>query len=348
MSQDTVALIERAAARNAQLLTDLTQTQHAAPALKEQLRFIADLESEIRSSDAKLKSLDQKRRSELADHEKYRDSKINKFFHKATGQREKFSDKAAKEEREYHEVLQQQHEAQNLNDNMRYQLEQALKAKEELENVKMMHDAAQQELDNLYNSIFGGENPGFENEDRLEQAAQQALQHYHDTRVQHEEENHATHMLEQSKVRSREAVARMGDARHYSRGDMMGGGAYSDMKERDALSKAAVAVETARTFAVRAKVDNLPPVKINAGSLMSDMFFDNIFTDMAFHDEIKRGQGEVEMFAAAVSQALDHAKERQLALTGQLQLAEKELERTRNELQSERQRLFEQVLKSKQ
>lgn len=348
MSSEIIAQIEQAAARNQQLLVDLANTQHAAPALKEQLRFIGDLETDIASSDARLKKLDLKRKSELADHEKYRDSKVKRFFHKTTGQSEKFDDKAAKEEREYHEVLQQQHEAQNLNDNMRYQLEQALKAKEELENVKMTHDSAQQELDNLYNSIFGGQNPEFENEDRLEQQGEQALQHYHDTRVNHEEQTNSIHMLGQADLNSRVAVNQMSEARHYSRGDMMGGGTYHDMKERQALSKAAVAVETARTFALRGKVDNLPPVNINAGSLMSDMFFDNIFTDMAFHDEIKRGQVEVEKFAAALNQATFQAKERQNALNSQLRVAEQELERTRNELQAERQRLFEQVLKNKQ
>lgn len=348
MSADIVAQIEHAAARNTELLATLAQSQHATPALKEQSRFIADLESDILRSNETLRKLDLKRKAELADHEKYRDSKISRFFHKATGQREKFDEKAAKEEREYHEVLQQQHEAQNLNDNMKYQLEQALAAKEELENIKMAHDAAQQELDNLYNSIFAGENPGFENEDRLEQEGQQALQHYHDTRVQHEEENHSVHMLTQAAAKSRQAVHEMAEARHYSRGDMMGGGTYHDMQERRALSKAAVAVETARTFAVRAKVDNLPPVNINAGNLMSDMFFDNIFTDMAFHDEIKRGQAEVGRFATAVSQAQSQATERLTALASQLHLAEKDLERTRNELQSERQRVFEQVLRSKE
>lgn len=344
MSTGIETRIREASAKNAELLRTLADTDYANPALIEQARFIRGLENEISVSDHRLKQLDTKRKSELADHEKYRDSNVRRFLHRISGKREKFDAKAAKEEREYFEALQEQHEAQTLNDGLRHQLDEALRAKAELEVAKATHNNAQVELDNLYNSIFAGDNPGFPNEDELEQKSDQALQKYHDSRVKKEQKDQIVNLLSKADAQAEIARHQMDEAHYRSRGDIMGRGVFNELQEHEALDSAAAAIRMAQTLTSRAGVEDFPPVRINTGGLMSDIFFDNIFTDLARNEEIKRAEMEVARFKSFIVGRLARAIDAQATAGTALTEAEKELEKARMDLQLERQRVFEQVL----
>ncbi|KAJ2965310.1 hypothetical protein NQ176_g10677 [Zarea fungicola] len=79
---------------------------------------------------------------------------------------------------------------------------------------------------------------------------------------------------------------------------------------------------------------------------MSDVFFDNILTDYAFHQEIKRGQQEI-MRCYACLQDLGHAADkRRMELEVQLKRQEQELKTARADLQRARQGVFQSVLRS--
>ncbi|KPM41691.1 hypothetical protein AK830_g4829 [Neonectria ditissima] len=340
--------IQRASAKNAELLLVLAQTDHAAPALQEQLRFIKDLEAQLDTTGKQLKTLETKRVLELADHVKYRDSHVRRFMFKATGRKEKFEARAAKEEEEYYDVLQQQQETTTVNNNLKFQLEEAQKTRAELQEADTLHKNTQSELDNLYNSIFAGATPHFPEEDELEKQSDAALQRYHDTRVRKEEEKNIVSLLTKAVEQVKFASKQMEEARSASRMDLFGGGLLADAMERSALSKADVAIREARTLASRARLDDLPPVGINQGHIMRDVFFDNIVTDMQFHDEIKRGQAEVATFALALQERLVTATDRLTAVEREMKEREQGLEEARRLLQVERQKVFERVSQEKQ
>ncbi|CCF47033.1 hypothetical protein CH063_15588, partial [Colletotrichum higginsianum] len=101
MSSDLESKIRQAAVRNRELLAVLADTDNAIPDLTQQRRLIADLDHQLQQSDKNVRALDARRKKELKDHEKYRDSVMRRFVHKAVGKRDKFDEKAAREEREY-------------------------------------------------------------------------------------------------------------------------------------------------------------------------------------------------------------------------------------------------------
>lgn len=346
---DVQAQIQQAAAKNTELLRALAETDYAAPALQEQNRFLQDLRSQLRLSDDKLKKLDKRRESELKDHEKYRDSHMRRFMYKATGKKEKFDEKAEKEEREYFEVLQEQHQEKQINDNLKQQVDEAVKVQQQFEAAARHHDALQRELDELYHAIFAGPTPQFPEEDIKEQESNRALQAYHNTRTKAEGETKAVQLLAQAMHLMNGAIRSMDSALGHSRMDMFGGGAMSDMMERNALSQAERMVQEARLMHTNAghaspgHVADLPRVNINHGHLFSDVFFDNIFTDMAFHDEIKRGRADVVRCAAALDRQGQRAKERLQGLQQKLVQQEANLETARKALQTAREQAFERV-----
>ncbi|KAE8233664.1 hypothetical protein CF326_g1296 [Tilletia indica] len=353
MFSDLNTKIAEAAAKNRELLSVLAATDNAIPDLAQQRRFIADLEHQLKKSDKEVKKLDERRKKELKDHEKYRDSVMRRFAHKAVGKKDKFAEKAANEEREYFNVLQEETREKELNGNLREQLADAQKATVSMEAEAKRHEEAQKALDSLYNAIFAGPTPSYPTEDSREVEVEKALWEYQDTRSKAEAEQHACRLLMQAKRQMAISLGQMEEALGASRMDMFGGGTFSDMMERSALQRAETASSEARILVMQAQrmtphIGDLPIAKINHGSLMGDVFFDNIFTDMAFHDKIKESRQSVRRSDLALTQILEATKSRHADLTQQLEGREVTLESTRKALQQERERVFEQVNGGKQ
>lgn len=338
--------IREASARNSDLLRVLAETDHAKPALQEQMRFIRDLDGELSNTHKRIQQLDNKRKLELKDHEKYRDSNVRRFMYKATGRQEKFDQRAEKEEREYFEVLQQEHQAREIRDNIQQQLDEANKVRSELETVARRHDNAQQELDRLYHAIFSGPTPQFPEEDEKERHTEQMLQLYQETRKQLEAEAHTAGLLGSAGPMVHGALMHIEQALQHSRVDMFGGGAMHDFMERHQLAQAEGLIQRARMQIQRARqasphVKPMPPININHGDILTDVFFDNLYTDMMFHNEIKRGKMEVLRFASALHEQINASEGRKRELESQMRQREAELEAARKALQAERARAFE-------
>ncbi|KAK3370687.1 hypothetical protein B0H63DRAFT_319562 [Podospora didyma] len=340
--------IQQAAAKNKELLRVIADTEHAVPSLAQQNRFIAELEAGVQVSDKRVQAIDRKRKKEFYEHEKYRDSVLKRFAYKATGKKEKFEARAQKEETEYFEALQEEHRESEMNKNLKEQLQAARRAGRDLEKEVERHNQMQQELDKLYDALFAGPTPGFPEEDDREQATNRAISAYQDARSRAEAEFHAVRLLGEGQERMRSALAAMDEALSHSRRDMFGGGSMSDMMERNALHRAEMDVAGARMANIQAQrmspqVGMLPNVEISQGSLMSDVLFDNIFTDMAFHDRIKASREQVERAARAMDELAAGAMARHRELHHEFEMREAELQSARAALQKARERAFERV-----
>ncbi|EOO03924.1 hypothetical protein UCRPA7_646 [Phaeoacremonium minimum UCRPA7] len=340
--------IQAAAARNKELLSVLSETDHALPDLEQQRRYIADLESQVNAAAKRLAEIDKKRKKELKEHESYRDSVMKRFAYKVGGKSEKFAARAEKEEREYFDVLQEEHRETEMKKNVETMLQDAKTVRTQLEMAVSRHSAAQSELDSLYDSIFQGPTPGFPEEDQKERESNAALQAYHDARTRAEGQGQAVKTLGYAQQRINGALMSMDDALRYSRRDMFGGGTLTDMMERNALHQAETQVQEARMLVMQAQrmsehVQPLPPVQIAQGSLMTDVFFDNIFTDMAFHDKIKASNLEVQRCADNLARQLASARSRHMDLSWELDRRAAALEESRVNLQKARQAAFERI-----
>ncbi|KAL8376685.1 hypothetical protein RB595_007685 [Gaeumannomyces hyphopodioides] len=341
--------IQAAFARNAELVSTLRETDHAEPDLENHNRYIADLDRQLKESVQRIDRLGRVREKELKDHEKYRDSVMRRFIFKATGQADKFAQRAEREEREYFEALQESHRESQARAQLEAMLREAHAARAGLEVAAQRHREAQRDMDGLYDSIFHGPTPDFPDEDAREREAQDALQAYHDTRVRAEAEAQAGRMLAEAQARARDAGAGMERALAASRHDMFGGGSWADAMERNALHRADVCVREARMLALNARLasplvdaDSLPPVNVAHGSIVSDVLFDSIFTDLQFHNKIKASRLEVQRLHAAIDRLAADCQARRARLAADLQEKEVLLESTRLALQETRQRVFQQ------
>lgn len=340
--------IQGQSARNAELQRILQETDSAVPDLEAQKRYVSDTERQVADAASKLKQLDNKRKKELKEHESYRDSVMKRFAFKLTGKTEKFQAKAAKEEREYFDVLQEEHQANTMKQNLDAMLEEARRVQRVLEGKAETHAQAQKDLDNLYELIFNGPSPGFPDEDKKEREMKAAAQAYQEARSRAENEGQAINILSQAQQRLNGALMSMEDALHASRRDMFGGGTFTDMMERSALQQAESQVQQAKMLVRQARrcspaVRNLPPVRIDQGSLFADVFFDNIFTDMAFHEKIQQSNLEVQRCADALNWDLGAAKHRHMDLSRGTDQKGAAMRQARFNLQKAREAAFERI-----
>ncbi|KAI0012183.1 hypothetical protein F4779DRAFT_105967 [Xylariaceae sp. FL0662B] len=340
--------IQDAAPRNQRILNVLSETDHAVPALEQQKRYIDDLNRELSDLEKRIGALDKQRAKELKDHEKYRDSVMRRFAYRVSGKTGKFEAKAEKEEREYFAVLQEEHRAKEQEASLKQLREDALGVQRDLEIQAARHNAAQQDLDSLYDSIFQGPTHEFPQEDSVERNSENALQAYHDARVKVETGQQVVRILGDALQRLHSAISYTEDALSHSRMDMLGGGTLSDMMERNALDKAETQVDQMLWFVRQAQrmspeVQDLPRVAVAHGSIMSDVFFDNIFTDMAFHDKIHETRSALERCRANLQDQLTSARSRLQEAEWTVNARAASLKNSRAELQEAREQIFERI-----
>ncbi|KAI3391750.1 hypothetical protein diail_6844 [Diaporthe ilicicola] len=342
------AKIQETSDRNAELLNILHQTDSSVPDLEAQKRQVADLEKQVAQQAERLKQIGYRRKQELREHENYRDSVLRRFAFKMSGKTEKFEARAAKEEREYFDVLQEEHQADVINKNLVEMLADARALRGELEIRAATHVQAQKDLDSLYESIFTGPSPGFPEEDERERETSDALRIYQEARSRAEAEGQVVNILTQAQTRLNGALMSMEDALHASRRDMYGGGTFSDMMERNALNRAENLVRQAKMLITQAQraspmVRPLPQVKIAQGNLLGDVFFDNIFSDMAFHEKIQQSNLEVRHCSQSLNIDLMSATQRHMELLREADQKNDVVRQARLRLQDAREAAFQRV-----
>ncbi|KAL7920957.1 hypothetical protein ACQKWADRAFT_297181 [Trichoderma austrokoningii] len=162
--------IERAATRNSQLLSELEATAHG-PGLfgNNQIKIehvdkrLADLEPEVAKAVAAANQ-------QLKNHKSYRDSVGKKWVYTLLKKRDAFDEKAQREERAYHQVLEKRHKAEATLKELNADKAALIVEMKTLEDLVGRHGAAHKGIDNLYSEIFDGPTAGFPDEDEQEQA----------------------------------------------------------------------------------------------------------------------------------------------------------------------------------
>ncbi|WWC90525.1 uncharacterized protein L201_005461 [Kwoniella dendrophila CBS 6074] len=341
--------IQSASTRNAELLQILSDTDHALPDSNQQRTYITELETQLGQVETKLNELNKRRERDLKDHLKYKDSTFKRFAYKATGQKEKFSLKASKEEKDYFDGLRETQLNEDTKKQLIDQLTQAKSVENDLKNTVDKHQKAQEELNNLYNSIFKGSTPNYPEEDEFENKTNQLLNEYQNLRQILDCENRVKGLIEQASRSMRMSLNHLSSAESYSTWDMWGGGTMSDMMERNELSSADRQWSQVQMLILQAKhlspnyVRDLPQVKVAMGNIMSDVFFDNIFTDMAFHEKIKQSKFEMNQAADLVERNLQENQIRLNQLNQDLNSKSKALEQSRLDLQNKRSEIFRRI-----
>lgn len=344
----TYAKIQQAASQNALLLQGLSESDAAPSHLAQQNAYIADLVSQVASTTKRVNDLKRKTALELKDHEKYRDSTVRRFAHKASGRKERFSEKAAKEEKEYFDAIQAQKGAEDELSYLTQLKAEAEIQKSRFETEAQRHQQLQASLDALYNSIFTGPTPEFPDEDQKEQACTSASQQVRNLNQQLSHDRHILFLLGQTSSKLSEARNSLDSAYGMSQYDMFGGGQMASMQKRNHLERAESAIQQVRMLQSQIQqaapdIPDLGSIVISIGSIWSDVVFDNIFSDMQMHDQIKESMAHVDQ---AGNKCGDIIRGREQALTrleAEVRSAQELLGEKRSELQRAREEAFSRV-----
>lgn len=341
--------IQDATARNTELLEGLHETDPAPARLQQQIQYLDDLAVQLQKTEKNVRYLKTATATELKDHKKYSESTFRRFAHKASGRKDRFEEKAAKEEREYFDAIQQQKSGED-------ELAYVRQLKAEGETTKGQYEAQverreqlQRELDALYNSIFAGHTPDFPEEDEKESFCNAANQHVQDLNSTLEKERHALFLLRQISTKLSEARQHLESAHSMSRMDLFGGGTLASMQKRNYLERAESAISQIRMLQQQLSqtaphMSDLGSMNIASGSIWGDVVFDNIFSDMDMHDKICTSEAEIDRAGKKCGNLVKQQEEREKELAAELKEGGMRLKEARATLQRVREQAFRRVI----
>jgi len=338
-----------AAGRNTEILSALRETDSSAAKLAQQVAYLQDLNSQLSKTQARVSELKHKTEIELKDHKKYSESTFRRFAHKASGRKDKFEEKAAKEEREYFEAIQAQKTSEDQLAYIKQLKAEAEVAKEKYERDTRRHENLQRELNALYNSIFAGPSPGFPEEDEKESICVAATQHCTQISTVLEREKHVLFLLGQCSAKLRDALQHLTDAYSMSGIDLFGGSTWASLSKRNSLERAESAVSAIRMLQNQIKAiqpetsSDLGTINIHIGDFWTDVVFDNIWTDMMMHEKIKEAESQLMRVAHKLVEQVKKADKRIKDVEADQKIAGQRLEIARLELQNTREQAFARV-----
>jgi hypothetical protein len=346
---ETHSRILAAAADNARLLKTLSETDYAVSALQQNTSYITTLKKETAQEELKLKNVTQKVGKEYKEHKAYRDSHMRRLAYKLGGKKEKFEAEASKEEREWLEAVQEELHCKKALEQLRTNLADATKTNADLSAVASVHTSTKAELDQLYKSIFDGPTPSIPGEDEKESAVKDAEEVFNTIQLRLSTEKQARSILLDADKFLNIARGDINDALNAATMDAWGvGGSFADMSKMSALSKAQShisQVEMLMNQAVHTQpaVQGIGSMNVPEMHFMTDMVFDNIFSDMNARERIKESQRLLEIAKGKLTRELGAADGRIARVEEELGGAGMKLDVRRGELQDVRRRAFDGV-----
>ncbi|KAJ7454948.1 hypothetical protein B0H11DRAFT_2287781 [Mycena galericulata] len=345
---DTETIVLQNAAYHAQLLSAIEELDYVPAALTQQESYVAGLKAERAQAAARVRVLERQTTKERKEHEALRDSTARRLAHKLTGRKEKFEAKTSKEEREYVEALEKEMQEKRQLATLETLLAEAQAVQADLVDKSQRHELTKDDLGKLYAKIFDGVTQGYPEDDRLEEQVKTSQQQYTEIQMSLNQEAQALSLLDYANKALAACRREVKDALGYSQWDMWGGGTMSDMMERNALSKAEGHAIEARMYVQQAnmaspRVQLIGDINIAHGSIMGDVIFDNIFSDMAFHDKIKATARNVEAVQRNLTNEITAATRRTNAIGAELDAAAGHLTRARAALDTFRRNVFDRL-----
>ncbi|KAK7447046.1 hypothetical protein VKT23_014256 [Stygiomarasmius scandens] len=225
---------------------------------------------------------------------------------------------------------------------------EATKTKLDLQEKADRLKLIQQEISTLYENVFGGPTAEFPRDDQLESQLKSAQETYDAIQAHLNSESQAVNLLNKANGLMQACMNYMNEALSYSTWDIYGGGTLSDMMERNALSNAAMTASKAELLIHQAQraspqVQPIPPLRVHEISMIGDVFFDNVFSDIAAHSKIERNKNELEQAHKRLKAELRAVKARAQQTGADLLEASEVLSDCRKELERFRRETFERV-----
>ena len=341
--------LQATSAENDRLLKTISETDYAPSAKKQSDGFVANLKKEVLQQEKLLRDTKVTIAREEKEHKQYQTSHMKRLAYRLGGKREKFEEKASKEEKDWVEAVQRGFECQRNLDLLNQNLAEATKTSAEMGKVSDTFQKAQTDLDALYKSIFEGPTPDVFGEDQRESAVYEATAQYDAAQGLLDTEKRVKKMLADAYQFLNKAAADVEDARSNAKMDAWGfDSPFMDYAEANSLSRVRQNVGQAEMLVTQARqlqpeVGDLGNVVHAQNNFMTDVLFDNVFSDMAKYDKIKESQASIKRAKEKLDNIIRTSNSRQEAMTLTAKHTKQDLEEKRLELQKIRMEAYQKV-----
>lgn len=229
------------------------------------------------------------------------------------------------------------------------QLQTANSERAQLEPIVKENSRAQQELDELYNTIFAGKNTSCPEEDRQETIVDRAKDENARLQFMLNREQQVMQLLIDAGPAMVKALDSVENAVKDSQAGELGGGGLWDFMERRDIDKTDEAINEVHRLMVQAQklspdVQPLGTIRIEEGSFMSDALFDNIFADHNFHQSLKQSRDQLAGASVLLQVNREQSEKRIKNVQAELCTASRRLEAEREKLQRIRGCIFQTMI----
>ncbi|KAJ6578811.1 hypothetical protein DFH09DRAFT_1148379 [Mycena vulgaris] len=331
---------------HAQLLAAIGELDHVPAALIQQDNYIKGLELLAKRGERKIKALEEKTKKEWREYVDLRDSTARRLVATCTGRKEKFEARANKEERDYIEALEKETEAKGQQAMLKGMIAEAKTVQADLKSKAELYRLTKEDLAELYGKIFDGPTQAYPEDDRLEFQLQLAQKRHNEIQGLLQRELQALSFLQSAHSTLVLCSSKIKEALSYSRWDLFSNGNTAKMMKRTSLSAAeGLGMQTATNIQqatlLSPQLQSIGELRIAHGSILSDVIFDNIFSELSFHDKIKESARSAADMKAKLETQLDAAKARTGSIDADLSTAAEAVAHARATLDAFRLSVFE-------
>ncbi|KUJ09724.1 uncharacterized protein LY89DRAFT_627975 [Mollisia scopiformis] len=341
--------LQSAAAENSRLSQTRSETAYSVSAYQQSQNYVGNLKKQISIEENKLADVNEQVAREYEDHQKYRDSHMRRLAYNLGGKKEKFAEQATKEEKEWLDAVALQLRTKKGLEGLNRTLADATKASADLLAIVKVHNRAGVERDALYNSIFEGPTPEMPEEDAKEREVREAENNFNVDQLLSSTETQARAILGDADKFLKRAMGDIQDAGSSATADVWGvGGTFAEMAENNALSRCQQNVSQVEMLVTQAQrvqpaVGHLGDMRVAQMDFMSNVVFDNIFSDMAMRDRIHESMGQLSHAQSNLNREMQAADQRISRAQSEVTRAKSVLDRQRSELQQVRAAAFERL-----
>ncbi|KAL2061108.1 hypothetical protein VTL71DRAFT_7381 [Oculimacula yallundae] len=341
--------LQAASAQNTSLLQTISETEYSVAAYQQANQHISSLKKDIADQEKKLAELNRHVDREYADHKKFRDSHMKRLAFKLGGKKEKFQADASREEQEWLDAVATQLKTKQGLEHLNANLADATKTSSEFQGVVELHTHAKKELDSLYKSIFDGPTPEILEEDERERAVATAENNYNNIAAHLSTEKQTRDILTEAEKHLVRALSDIADADSSATMDMWGvGGSFAEMAEHSALSRCQQQVSQVEQLISQAQrvqpvVQKIGDMRVAQMNFMSNMVFDNIFSDMHMRERIQESWKQLKAAQTGLQRELGASDRRRDDIRKDLDVLQAILDKKRVELQDCRKAAFERI-----
>ncbi|KAG6833398.1 hypothetical protein H0H87_007383 [Tephrocybe sp. NHM501043] len=271
MSNSTFQVLCENAPYHSKLISTIAELDYVPLALEHQTSYVDELQTRLKQSEARLKSLSETTKKERKEHESLRDSTARRLAHKLTGRKEKFHAMATKEEHEYVDALEKEFAERDAHGVLITMLDEAEREKADLMEKATHHDGLKQEISALYRQVFDGPTEEYPEDDRLEHQVHSTQALYDKIQNTLNAECRACEILAQADRTMNACEVQIKDALAHSQRAWI---RYHDVWERNALSLAQATARQTQDLCQQARnvsplVEPIGPLAIARGCVLS-------------------------------------------------------------------------------